>query len=109
MKQLWVSRLAYDTLESERDRLVEQNKELIESLTRVKRFEAGMTETPRAPRKALEPMPEALNADIMAGSDGGIRRMRRSTYMKRNVRGESWDSIMADVLPNERDEHAETT
>ena len=98
MKPPWVSRLAFDLVSQERDRLVEQNAALTDALTRVKRFETGMTETPRPPRRVIEPMPERLADHLAAGSNPGIRRMRRSHYMQRVARGETWEEVEADVL-----------
>jgi hypothetical protein len=98
MKWPWVSRRAYDAVIDQKDVLLDQNSKLIEHLSRKSRFEAGMSETPRAPVKVREPMPEVLRDNIAGGADSSMRRMRRTELERRYSRGESWDVIVDDVL-----------
>ena len=53
MRWPWVSRLAYETVVSERDRLRAQNDELVDHFKRVDRVANGMTERKIEPRKAI--------------------------------------------------------
>ena len=57
-----------------------------------------MSETPRPPSKAREPMPEVLRENIAGGADSSMRRMRRTELERRYSRGESWAAIIDDVL-----------
>ena len=98
MRWPWVSRRAYDAVVDQKDALLNQNSKLIDHLSRKSRFEAGMSETPRPPSKAREPMPEVLRENIAGGADSSMRRMRRTELERRYSRGESWAAIIDDVL-----------
>ncbi|KKK96106.1 hypothetical protein LCGC14_2666110 [marine sediment metagenome] len=94
----WVSRRAYDLLLHNVERLETQNDKLIEAATRQRRFEAGMTETPRPERKPLEPMPHELRQHIKGWGGSGTQRMQHSQAYRRHHQGESWVEIMADMM-----------
>lgn len=94
----WVSRRAYDLLLHDVERLETQNDKLIDDLTRQRRVEAGMTETPRPERKPLEPMPYELQQHIKGWGGAGTQRMQRGQAYRRHARGEPWDDIMDDLM-----------
>lgn len=105
MKWPWIARSAYDVVVDERDRLRAQNDRLTDHLTRVQRREAGMTETPRAPRPALEPMPRDLHDHIRGFASKALQRTQLEEAYRRHGRGEPWDSIKADIMePAQEDE-----
>ncbi len=94
----YVSRRAYDLVLHDKERLVAQVDKLIDDLTRQRRFESGMAETPRAERKPLEPMPFKFSQWFKAAwTNASIQRMQRSQAYRRYARGESWDDIEADM------------
>ena len=99
MKWPYVSRRAYDLLVAENARLIAQNDKLIDSQDRLRRFEAGMSEAPRAERKPPEPMPEDLITFFNeAWGTSNTRRLQRNQAYLRNNRGESWKSIKDDIM-----------
>lgn len=103
----WVSRLAYDSVVDERDRLREQVAALTDSLTRIRRHEAGLHETPRPERRKLEPMPDRLKKHIEGFFNPSLRKQTRDGLYRRHARGESWPSIMDEVIPkDDEDEEA---
>jgi iron-sulfur cluster repair protein YtfE (RIC family) len=110
MKWPWVSRLAYEILRDERDRLREQNDGLMEHLKRVDRVEHGMTELPREPKRVLEPMPQELVEFINEHASPHIRReMRNQAFKRYHSKGESWAQIMRDVMPRKDDDEQQET
>lgn len=106
MKWPLVSRRAYDVVVEERDRLREKVDDLTGAVVRMQRWEKGMSETPRQPKKPTQPMPKELVAHCQGFRDPRTRRMERNGLLRRHVvNGESWDDIAADVLPQpEEDE-----
>lgn len=94
----WVSRRAYDLLLHDVERLEAQNDKLIDTITRQRRFEAGMAETPRPERKPLEPMPYELQEYIKGWASAATQKMQRSQAYRRHHRGEPWDEIMDDMM-----------
>ena len=94
----WVSRRAYDLLIRDVERLSTQNGKLIDDLTRQRRVEAGMTETPRQEGKPLEPMPYEFQQHIKGWGGSGTQRMQRAQAYRRHHQGESWDEIMDDMM-----------
>ena len=93
-----VSRRAYDLLLDDVERLSTQNGKLIDDLTRQRRVEAGMTETPRPERKPIEPMPYEFQQHIKGWGGSGTQRMQRSQAYRRHQQGETWDEIMDDMM-----------
>ena len=86
-------------VQSENTRLVEQNRELLDSLTRLERFKAGMAEVPREERPKLEPMPQRLQDYYNAFAHKGSGQLHRSEAYRRNARGTPWQKIVEDTLP----------
>jgi len=101
MKWPWIARSAYDVVLDERDRLRAQNDRLTDHLTRVQRREAGMTETPRAPRPALEPMPRELHDYIKGIAGGSLQKEIRDRCYRRHAKGEPWQSIVQEITQPE--------
>lgn len=62
----WVSRLAYDTLVEQLARERDEKRQLLDHVTRVSRREAGMPETPRAPRARITEVPDSVE-DLIKG------------------------------------------
>ncbi len=104
MKFPWVSRRAYDLLFHQVERLETQNDKLVEDSTRQRRFEAGMTETPRPERKPTEPMPYELTQHIKGWGGADTQRMQRNQAYRRHHQGETWDDIMTDLMHKDEDE-----
>lgn len=97
MKWPWISRRAFDLVEAERDRLAGQNDQLVDQLVRMERWKGGMTETPREPRKDMEPMPQDVYAYCQGFGDKRIARQTRNALLKRHARGEHWNDIRTDL------------
>lgn len=74
-----------------------ENKELTEALVRLQRFQSGMPETPRPPRREMQPMPAELKEHIDGIGQPAIRREIRDSAFRRS-RVETWDAIMADLM-----------
>jgi len=90
----WVSRLAFDAVVDERDRLREKNDQLIEHITRIARTEHGLTEVPRPPRPSHEPMPDKVKAYIDQWEGDRFRQeLSRSAYRMHIKEGRSWAEI----------------
>lgn len=106
MKWPWVSRRAYDLLENERDRLREQNDQLFEHLQRIDRVEHKLPETPRAPRRELEPMPKPVRDHIDSFADRKIQAEMRKECLHRHANGEAWEKIIADIQKKEHEDGA---
>ena len=86
----------------------------IEGLTdakeRLQRFQSGMSETPRAPRRELLPMPDELKDYLKGIGTPFIQKDIRDRAYKRHGRGEPWDSIMngpEGIMPPEEEEEEE--
>lgn len=71
---------------------------LTDHLTRIQRREAGMTETPRAPRPALEPMPRELHEYIAGIANGSLQKEIRDRCYRRHAKGEPWASIVQEIV-----------
>ena len=91
-----VARL-YDAKE-EIERLRAQNDKLTDALVRLKRFESGMAETPRPPKREVLPMPPELKEHFKAIKNSSIRKELRDRAYKRHGRGEPWEKIVPDYL-----------
>lgn len=98
----WVSRRALDLALEERDRLVEQNAALTDALTRMSRFERGMSETPRPPRKKADPLPRWAHEYLLAFSDPAIRRNTRKEMLRRHREdGVRWEDMKMELEVDE--------
>ena len=94
----WVSRLAFDVVVDECERLRSQNGTLVEALTRLRRAETGLSETPKAPRAMVEPIPADVLEYCNAFLNPSIRKQNRDTVIRRRASGESWAAIRRSVL-----------
>ena len=94
----WVSRRAYDLLSVMHEQVVAQNTMLIADLTRIRRFESGLTEVRRPERATLEPMPQELYEYIKGWGTEATRRVQRAQAYRRHQHGEKWDDIVADMM-----------
>ncbi|MCR4339041.1 MAG: hypothetical protein NUW01_04040 [Gemmatimonadaceae bacterium] len=101
MQWPWVSRRAYALLLELNERMFKQNAELINDLTRMRRFESGLTETKRPERVQSDPMPQELYRYIQGWGSEATRKQQRSRAYQRHQHGEAWDSIMADMMAPE--------
>lgn len=102
----WVSRRAFDLALSERDRLRDEQRQLLdricaltEQVTRIQRFSQGMSEAPRQEREPLGRMPATLVEYIAGAQSSQIRREMERTFWRRRARGDSADAIVADLIP----------
>ena len=99
MKFPLISRRAYDILLRDKERLEAQNDKLMDNLTRQRRYEAGMAETPRPERKPAESMPHALRQYIGRWPPKTRKLQMNPAYRRyRSGQGESWPEIMADMM-----------
>jgi len=101
MRWPWVSRLAYETVCAERDRLMAQNDTFVAHLTRMDRVDRGLSETARIPRAALVPMSPELRGYIDAFASPAIRKAMRDQAYRRHASGQSWETIFAAVKEEE--------
>ena len=104
----WVSRLAYDQLEQERDWLREQNATLLEHVRRMDRVEHGLGELPRTPRAELQPMPIRLAEHFRtAYANKSIAKMQRDEAYRRHASGVSWPAIEQEIFSAETERTGE--
>lgn len=105
MRWPWVSRRAYDLLREQvevyrvqMERSEERAKTAMDTLIRMKRLEAGVSETPREKRKDRPVPPPEFEAYVRKFSSPHLRSQIRSQAMKRVLAGtETWEQIMAEV------------
>lgn len=94
MKWPWVSRLAYDLLVDERDRLRAQNDDLLQTLKGIRRVGAGLKETPRKPKEQVqrEPIPREIRELYLGFSSAGVSALDfQVDELRRN--GHPWPEI----------------
>ena len=87
-----------DDLKEERDYLRAENAKLTEDLVRLKRFQTGMAEEPKAEKREIEPMPDPLRDYIDGIASPHLKRDIRGRTLRRHGRGETWASIQAEIL-----------
>lgn len=87
----------------ERER--EQVKELQESIVRIGRRQAGMSEEPREPRPRLEPMPREIHEYIDGFANPSIRKQMRDQLYRRHGAGTGWGEMMAEIPREEENGH----
>lgn len=92
----WVSRLAYETIRDERDRLRTQNDTLVEHLTRVQRREAGMPELPRQRAEPPEPIPAEVTR-LLDGFSPEIKKQLELEARQARRNGKPWNSIQQSI------------
>jgi len=80
-----------------------QNQSLTEQLTRVRRHEAGMTETAREPRKQIVPMPDTIKKYVQEVENPSIRREMVTQAYRMNARGTPWDEIERIIMEDEEE------
>lgn len=109
MRWPWVSRLALELVSQQRDRLEAENSvlakrvaELTDAITRMQRFNLGMPETPRKPAPPPEPMPEDIQALVMAAGDPRIRAMQIQAAYHYRERYGSWQRVRDELAKRER-------
>ncbi len=108
MKWPWVSRALYEFVQKSNDEgehllldeiswLREELASALDKRDRIDRVEAGLGEVPHKP-KVQEPMPAELAAYINAAGNTSFKRQMRGTAYRRFADGETWESIVADVI-----------
>jgi len=85
-----------------------ENARLVEQLTRIGRHQAGLSELPRVPRPALEPMPRDLLKHFNSFDSASIRKAQRDVALRRHAAGEPWATIMADAMPPEETDNGQS-
>jgi len=93
---LLVDREAYEAVRSERDRLREQNDNLVAHFERLDRHDNGLPEQPRVPAEEIGPMPREMRED-MKNWDRPTRQRQTKLAEQRRRKGESWEEIWADI------------
>lgn len=94
-----VSRLAYDAVCSERDRLREQNDKLVDSLTRLARVEHGLKEKPLEPRVQPEDnVPDPIRNLIRNFSSERVRVDQLERAKRAHADGSTWQEIGEEIL-----------
>lgn len=81
MRWPWVSRVAYDDMRDERDRLLALVERLTDQIVRIERRAHGMSELPAEPRKPRPKLPPQLVQAISAYESPHIRRMLEDRAM----------------------------
>jgi len=104
MKWPWVSRRAFDMVTDERDRLRAQNESLIDALTRMQRFQMGMTEKPKENGRKMEPMPAPLKAHFDAIGNRSIRQHQMAEAYRRYAREGTWKGILDEIFGDGNEE-----
>lgn len=93
-----VSRRAFDLVCAERDRVLEQNAGLIDSLTRIQRAGAGLPELPAQPRKGKERVPADIVAHIRdRWSTGAAKKAALSDVAARYGQTKDWDVVRGEL------------
>lgn len=112
MRWPWVSRLAFEVVRDERDRLAAQNAELTEALTRMKRWQAGMAEQVQPSREPDEPPPPELYELVRGFESEAMRRNVIDDAHRAHKRGTPWDHVIdaleATLLVDDDDPEWET-
>jgi hypothetical protein len=96
----WVSRLAFDAVREERDRLAREREQLLDQVgrladhrLRMDRVDRGLGEHPRPPKPEPEPMPEEVEALIQRWDNGTIRDQLRMDAEAMYRKVGSWDRV----------------
>jgi hypothetical protein len=107
----WCSVALLDEVRASRDEmramaedLRRENRELVDSLVRLRRHQEGMPEVPRAARPTLSPPPLEFLKYCESVSPQSIARSMRDNGLRRHARGEPWFSIMSDIMDSEEEE-----
>lgn len=113
---MWVSRAAFEALETAhhretqalreevawlRDQLVDTLTSLDEAhehLRRMDRVERNLPEQPRAPKPPDEPMPEKVQRVVMLFAEGSPRHALVSSIDKARQNGQTWDQVYDAML-----------
>lgn len=105
----WVSVRAYELLEREHARIVAQNAQLLDSLIRFQRHDAGLPEILREARQRadIQPMPKDLREYIEGFRNPSLRKDMRDRAYRRHARGEGWDPIAASMLAPQSTENGD--
>lgn len=102
MKWPWVSRLAFELVADERDRLRLQNDQLIDATQRLSRRQLGMPETPKpgTPMPPKEPptIPAEIEEIISMFESEGVRVTLRQQCQARVIRGSTWEQLRTELL-----------
>lgn len=89
----WVSRLAYESVRDERDRLRTQNDTLVEHVTRMDRLEHGAPELIPERRKKADPMSEEVARWIGSHDSQTVRARLAQEVQAAYRRLGSWDRV----------------
>lgn len=108
MKWPWIARSAFDQLAEtcrlvivDRDRLRDQNDQLVEHLTRMDRVEHGIGEAVRPPRQDIPPMPQEIRKYVNGFASPGIRRETTSAaYQLFKMQGD-WIGVLSKLQASE--------
>ena len=100
----WTSCARLDDAVGQIEWLRTENAKLADALVRMERVEHGMSETPRVPRPEPAPMPRKLEIYLSGMATPSLKKMARSEAIRRNRAGQSWDDIVADVVPRPGEE-----
>ena len=99
MRWPWVTRMAFELVQEERDRLRQQCDRLLDQLTRIQRKDRGMSETPMedgpgAGPVATGPMPEEIQRFIM-GFASEVTRSQLTEEVRLLRQDHTWREIHA--------------
>tara|TARA_R110002074_G_scaffold3352_2_gene17944 strand:- start:3660 stop:3971 length:312 start_codon:yes stop_codon:yes gene_type:complete len=98
MKWPWVSRMAYDLIVEERDRLRAKNDSWEDHVRRTDRKEKGMTELPAQKKAPPEPIPPDLAYVIDKFSSETTRQLlRNQARIAHSREGKKWSEIRAEL------------
>lgn len=104
MRLPWVSRLAYDAINTARLHLLDERVWLREQLAqaldhnrRLERKEAGLTEKPREPKEP-DPVPEKIRKIIGAFGSSLVQEDQLTRCKRARADGASWEEIEGFLL-----------
>ena len=93
---LLVDREAYEAVRSERDRLREQNDNLVAHFERLDRHDNGLPEQPRVPAEEIGPMPREMR-EHMKGWPRATRDRQTKLAIQERRKGKSWEDVWAEM------------
>lgn len=98
MRWPWVSRVAYDLVVEERDRLMHKNDNWEDHVRRTDRKDRGMTELPTKKKEPMEAIPASLEYVIGKFASESTRQLLRNQARIARVReGKTWSGIQAEL------------
>ena len=94
MRWPWVSRLAYEEVRYDRDRLRARVESLEDEVIRMARSARGMRETPRTTKRAeIEPIPADIRALVGKFQSPASQEWMEAQARQMNAAGAPWEEV----------------